>query len=304
MLYWRQGCCATPETLVAAHDLSYTARMNASAPIGVFDSGVGGLSVLHDIRAALPHEDLLYIADSGNVPYGSKSAQFIQARALLMSQFLIAQGVKAIVIACNTATAAAASLLRARLPLPIIGMEPAVKPAAAATRSGVVGVLATVGTLKSAQVAALLARFGQEVEVVLQPCPGLVERIEAGDLDGPVTRALVEQFTQPLLQRGVDTIVLGCTHYPFVRALIAEVAGPDVALIDTGAAVARQLRRVLAERTLLNAGTDPGRERFWSSGDLSVAQPVFRLLWGRAVVVERLTEAAAGSASLGQRELI
>jgi glutamate racemase len=263
---------------------------NASAPIGVFDSGVGGLSVLRDIRAALPHEDLLYIADSGNVPYGSKTPGFIQARSLSMTRFLIEQGAKAIVIACNTATAAAASVLRERFTLPIVAMEPAVKPAAAATRSGVVGVLATVGMLKSAQFAALLARFGQDIEVVMQPCPGLVEQIEAGDLDSPATRALVEGFTRPLLARGADTIVLGCTHYPFVRPLIADVAGPDVALIDTGAAVARQLRRVLAERDLLNPGGASGRERFWTSGDLDVAQRVFACLWDRSATVERLTE--------------
>lgn len=263
---------------------------NVSAPIGVFDSGVGGLSVLRDIRAALPNEDLLYIADSGNIPYGSKTPEFIQARSLRMTDFLIARGVKAIVIACNTATAAAASFLRARFTLPVVAMEPAVKPAAAATRSGVVGVLATVGTLKSAQVAALLERFGQEIEVVLQPCPGLVEQIEAGDLQGPATRALVERFTQPLIDQGADTIVLGCTHYPFVRPLIADVAGPDVALIDTGAAVARQLRRVLAQQGLLNPGTKPGREQFWTTGDLALSQRVFACLWGEPVVVEWLAE--------------
>lgn len=273
-----------------AGGFGYTHHMNASAPIGVFDSGVGGLSVLHDIRAALPAEDLFYIADSGNVPYGSKTPEFIQARGQFMTRFLIEQGTKAVVIACNTATAAAASFLRERFELPIVAMEPAVKPAAAATRSGVVGVLATVGTLKSARIAALLARFGQDVEVVLQPCPGLVEQIEAGDLDGPATRALVERFTRPLLARGADTIVLGCTHYPFVRPLIADVVGPDVALIDTGAAVARQLRRVLDEHALLNDQPRSGRERFWTSGDLAVAQPVFACLWGRAVEVERLPE--------------
>lgn len=268
----------------------YTPSMNASAPVGVFDSGVGGLSVLRDIRAALPYEDLVYIADSDNIPYGSKTPEFIQARSLRMTDFLIERDAKAIVIACNTATAAAASVLRARFALPVVAMEPAVKPAAAATRSGVVGVLATVGTLKSAQVAALLERFGQDIQVVLQPCPGLVERIEAGDLDGPATRALVERFTQPLIDQGADTIVLGCTHYPFVRPLIADVAGPDVALIDTGAAVARQLRRVLAERGLLNPGSEPGREQFWTTGDLDVARRVFACLWGAPVVVERLPE--------------
>src|SRR5688500_1303128 len=169
--------------------------MKTTAPIGVFDSGVGGLSVLHDIRAVLPNEDLIYVADSGHVPYGSKSQEYIQERSIALTQFLIEQGAKTIVVACNTATAAAATRLRSVFSLPIVAMEPAVKPAAAATRSGVIGVLATVGTIKSAQLAALLERFGRGIEVVTQPCPGLVEQVEAGDLDGPETRALVERFT-------------------------------------------------------------------------------------------------------------
>ncbi|HEX6288600.1 MAG TPA: glutamate racemase [Herpetosiphonaceae bacterium] len=264
--------------------------MNASAPIGVFDSGVGGLSVLHDIRAALPSEDLIYVADSGHVPYGSKSQHYIQQRSAILTRFLIEQGAKTIVIACNTATAAAATFLRSTFTLPIVAMEPAVKPAAAATRSGVIGVLATVGTIKSAQLAALLERFGQGIEVVTQPCPGLVEQVEAGDLDGPATRALVERYTAPLMARGVDTIVLGCTHYPFLRPLIADVVGADVALIDTGAAVARQLHRVLTAHDLLGSGTGRGGEQFWTSADPHDAPRVFSCLWGRDVGVQRLPE--------------
>lgn len=266
----------------------YTPRMNPNAPIGVFDSGVGGLSVLHDIRAVLPNEHLLYVADSGHVPYGAKSQNYIQTRSVLITHFLLNQGAQAIVIACNTATAAAASLLRTRFDVPIIGMEPAVKPAAAATRSGVVGVLATVGTLKSAQFAGLLARFGSGIEVVTQSCPGLPEQVEAGDLDGALTRDMVTRYTTPLIERGADTIVLGCTHYPFLRPLIADIVGPDVALIDTGAAVARQLQRVLEDRVLLTATTTPGHERFWTSGDLLVAQRVISVLWNCTANVEQL----------------
>lgn len=262
--------------------------MNTSAPIGVFDSGVGGLSVLHDIRAALPNEDLIYVADSGHVPYGSKSQEYIQQRSATLSRFLIEQGSKAIVVACNTATAAAATHLRSAFSLPIVAMEPAVKPAAAATRSGVIGVLATVGTIKSAQLAALLERFGRGIEVVTQPCPGLVEQVEAGDLDGPATRALVERFTAPLMQRGVDTIVLGCTHYPFLRPLIADIVGSDVALIDTGAAVARQLQRVMWSHKLLHQSDRPGGEQFWTSADAQDAPRVFSCLWGKPAAVRRL----------------
>ncbi|MBV9786832.1 MAG: glutamate racemase [Chloroflexi bacterium] len=264
--------------------------MNTTAPIGVFDSGVGGLSVLHDIRAVLPNEDLIYVADSGHVPYGSKSQEYIQERSIALTRFLIEQGAKTIVVACNTATAAAATRLRSVFSLPIVAMEPAVKPAAAATRSAVIGVLATVGTIKSAQLAALLERFGQGIEVVTQPCPGLVEQVEAGDLDGPETRTLVERFTAPLMQRSVDTIVLGCTHYPFLCPLIADVVGADVALIDTGAAVARQLQRVLSSHDLLNQSEQRGSEQFWTSGDLRDAPRVFSCLWGRSAEVRRLPE--------------
>lgn len=264
--------------------------MSNGAPVGVFDSGVGGLSVLRDIRAALPHEDLIYVADSGHVPYGSKTPEYIQRRSALLSRFLIERGAKTVVIACNTATAAAAALLRSQLDLPIVAMEPAVKPATASTRSGVVGVMATVGTLKSAQFAALLERFGHGVEVVTQGCPGLVEQIEAGDLGGAQTRALVEQYTAPLLAHGADTIVLGCTHYPFLRPLIADIVGPDVVLIDTGAAVARQLGRVLAQRNLLALRDTIGRVAFWTSGDLAEARMVMPMLFGEPVDVQPLPQ--------------
>lgn len=264
--------------------------MNGSAPIGVFDSGVGGLSVLRDIRAALPHEQLIYVADSGHVPYGNKTPEYIRDRSATLTRFLLEHGAKAIVIACNTATAAAAATLRATFAVPIVGMEPAVKPAAAATKNGVIGVLATVGTLQSARYAALLDRFGDGIEVVTQPCPGLADQIEAGDLDGPTTRAMIERFTAPLVARRADAIVLGCTHYPFVRPLIADIVGPDVALIDTGAAVARRLGHVLAERDLLNGAAAPGPAAFWTSGDAHVATRVMSILWQDAVIAQPLPQ--------------
>jgi glutamate racemase len=184
--------------------------MANSAPIGVFDSGVGGLSVLREIHAQLPNEALLYVADSGHVPYGEKSAEFIRERSQKIAEFLLAQGAKALVLACNTATVAAVADLRERYPqLPIVGMEPAVKPAASATRSGVVGVLATTGTLKSARFAALLDRFASDVRVVTQPCPGLVECVEAGDLDSLAVRQLLQGYVDPLLAAGCDTLILG-----------------------------------------------------------------------------------------------
>ena len=260
----------------------------SNAPVGVFDSGVGGLSVLGEIRALLPHESLLYVADSGHVPYGDKSAEFICARSLTIAEFLLGQGAKALVLACNTATAAAISELRSAYPqLPIIGMEPAVKPAAAATQTGVVGVLATTGTLKSAKFAALLDRFASDVRVITQPCPGLVEQIEAGALTAAATRELLWGWVQPLLAEGCDTLILGCTHYPFIKPLLRELLPANVSLIDTGAAVARQLRRVLAERELLASGPAQPAQ-FWSSAQPQALQQVLPVLWGAAAEVQAL----------------
>jgi glutamate racemase len=189
----------------------------------------------------MPNETLVYVGDSGHAPYGSHSETEIQAYSLGLSRFLLDHfHCRGLVIACNTATAAAADLLRATLPVPIVGMEPAVKPAVAVTRTGKVGILATVGTLSSARFAALLTRFdpNHSVEFITQPCPGLPEAVEEGRNDTPETRALVEKYVAPLLARGADTLVLGCTHYPVLRPLIAEIAGPSVTLIDTGKAVA------------------------------------------------------------------
>jgi glutamate racemase len=264
--------------------------MRPSGAIGVFDSGVGGLSVLRHIRQALPDERLIYVADSGHVPYGDKSPEYIGKRSLAIAEFLIEQGADAIVIACNTATAAAAGLLRGRFAIPIVGMEPAIKPAVAATRSGVVGVLATTGTLESARFAALLEKYAGSVKIMTQGCPGLVEQIERGDLDGHATRALVERYTVPLLAAGADTLILGCTHYPFVMPLIAEVAGPDVALVDTGAAVARQLQRRMQEELPARAAGGAAESVFFTSGDTGHASSVISSLCRQEVIAHRLPE--------------
>ena len=250
-----------------------------NAPIGVFDSGVGGLSVLREIRARLPHESLMYLADSGHVPYGEKSPEFIRERCRTIAGFLLERGAKALVVACNTATAAGIAELRLLYPdLPLVGMEPAVKPAALATRSGAVGVLATTGTLKSAKFAALLDRFASDVRVITQPCPGLVECIEAGELDSPNTRALLAGFVQPLIEQGCDTLILGCTHYPFVRPLLREMLPTSIALVDTGAAVARHLESVLTTHRCLADGLS--YSQFWSSGDPLRLSGVLPVLWG------------------------
>ncbi|MCX4218283.1 glutamate racemase [Pseudomonas sp. MCal1] len=259
------------------------------APIAVFDSGVGGVSVLAEIQHLLPNESLLYLGDCGHIPYGEKTPEFIRQRCSVMAGFFREQGAKALVIACNTATVAGVADLRRDFPeWPIVGMEPAVKPAAAATRSGVVGVLATTGTLQSAKFAALLDRFATDVRVITQPCPGLVELIESGDLNSPQLRALLKHYVDPLLANGCDTIILGCTHYPFLKPMLKSMIPENISLIDTGAAVARQLQRLLAERDLLAEG--PNRPvRFWTSADPASLRNTLVLLGQVAGEVEKFT---------------
>jgi glutamate racemase len=254
----------------------------SEAPVGVFDSGVGGLSVLGEISRLLPKESLLYVADCGHIPYGEKSPEFIRERCRRVADFFHQRQAKALVVACNTATVAAAAELRERYPAwPIVGMEPAVKPAAAATRSGVVGVLATTGTLQSAKFAALLDRFASNVSVVTQPCPGLVELIETGNLHSPQLRQLLAGYVEPLLAAGCDTLILGCTHYPFLRPLLAEMVPPEVILIDTGAAVARQLQRLLEQQHLLAEGP-PAEVQFWTSASPENFRNVLPQLWKKS----------------------
>ena len=259
-------------------------------PVGVFDSGVGGLSVLREIRKELPSEDLLYVADSAHAPYGDRSNAFIEQRSAEVARFLIDRHAKAIVVACNTATGVAVDTLRSRLTVPIIGMEPAVKPAASATRSGVVGVLATTQTLSSARFSRLLAQHGSDVEVVLQASPRLVDRVESGELSGGATRALVEEYVRPLLDRGADTIVLGCTHFPFLTELIQDIAGPAVTIIDPAVAVARELRRRLQAGNLLAEEMTPGSEEFWTSGPPDKVQQVISALLMRQVMVHGIAD--------------
>ncbi|WP_053147668.1 glutamate racemase [Pseudomonas sp. P97.38] len=257
----------------------------SEAPVGVMDSGVGGLSVLGEIRRLLPNESLLYVGDCGHIPYGEKSPEYIRQRCAVIADFLLDQGAKALVVACNTATVAAVADLRRDFPQwPIVGMEPAVKPAAAATRSGIVGVLATTGTLQSAKFAALLDRFAADVRVITQPCPGLVEMIEAGDLHSPALRQLLQHYVEPLLAAGCDTLILGCTHYPFLKPLLQEMIAPHISLIDTGAAVARQLQRLLADRALLAEGP-PSETQFWSSADPTHLGKILPMLWQSSGVV-------------------
>jgi glutamate racemase len=259
------------------------------APVGLFDSGVGGLSVLREIQTALPAESVFYVADSANAPWGDKPPEFVRDRALKISRFLIDHGVKAIVIGSNTGTAGSAEALRAALTVPVVGIEPGIKPAVAATKSRVVGAIVPAAVGGSDRLASLLDRFSSDVKVIVQPVPGLVEHIEQADLDGPEMRRMVGDYIRPMLDAGADVIVLGSTHYVFLKPLLAELAGPGVALIETGPAVARRLAVVLAENRLA-ARDAVGRERFWTSGDPATSKRVIGALLGRPVDVEKLPD--------------
>ncbi|AMO96777.1 glutamate racemase [Collimonas fungivorans] len=255
------------------------------APIGIFDSGIGGLSVLRHIHQDLPLEDLLYFADSAYAPYGDRSEAEISARSLAVTGFLLQQGTKALVVACNTATTAAIKAIRSAYPaLPVIGIEPGLKPAAAQSRSKIVGVLATKATLQSARLLALQQQIGAAsgVHFELQACVGLVDQIEKGELRSPQTALLLRRYIAPLIAQGADTLVLGCTHYPFVRPLIeeivAELASGPVTIIDTGAAVSRQLVKVLGENNLLHTAARAGKVSAFTTGSQSVLSATFASL--------------------------
>lgn len=260
----------------------------SSAPVGIFDSGVGGLSVLREIRAELPAESIDYIADSANAPWGDKSPEFVRERGLKLGGFLVEHGAKAIVIGSNTGTAGSAEALRSTLPVPVIGIEPGIKPAVAATKTGVVGAIVPRLVGGSDRLASLLGRFGTDVRVVTQPVPGLVELIETADLDSPELRRMVEGYVRPLVDQGADTLVLGSTHYVFLKPVLSDLFGPGLKLIETGAAIARQLGRVLAERGLSAPAGSPATERFWTTGDPARSRRVISKLLGREVEVSPL----------------
>ncbi|KJS15423.1 MAG: glutamate racemase [Peptococcaceae bacterium BRH_c4b] len=258
--------------------------MSARNPIAIFDSGVGGLSVAREIRRLLPYEDILYFADSAYCPYGTKPPEEILSRSATICRFLVGQGAKILVVACNTASVAGLDRLRDFFKIPIVGMEPAVKPAAAATRNGRIGVLATGVTLNGDRFGILLSKFASGIDVYTQPCPGLVELVEAGKMNGPEIEEMLNTYLLPLLDHGVDTVVLGCTHYPFLRQVIQEKAGPGINIIDTGEAVARQVHRVLRENNLLNDSVIPGKEIFFTSGDPELVGRIIARILGKGEI--------------------
>lgn len=241
--------------------------------IGIFDSGVGGLSVLREIKKILPDERYLYYSDNAHCPYGEKSRDYIIDRARYITELMLEKGADIIVVACNTATAAAIKTLREEFPVPFIGMEPAVKPAAALTHTGIVGVLATAGTLKAEKYQNTRCRYAEDVQVVEHVGEGFVELVESGNTTGRVAENIVGESLEPLLDAGADTIVLGCTHYPFLSETISKVAGmltPDrnITIIDPAPAVAKHLHKIMKEKAIIK--NDGFSIELYSSGDSSV----------------------------------
>jgi glutamate racemase len=257
-----------------------------TAPIGIFDSGVGGLSVLGAIKQLLPDEDIVYIADQDHVPYGTRSKDQVRNYAVGITRFLLGEGVKLIVVACNTASAAALFHLRSAFPqTPFVGMEPAVKPAAEGTQSGVVGVLATPATFQGELYTSVVERFANGVDIVQDTCPGLVTQIENGELDSSETRKILENGLHPMIEKGIDRVVMGCTHYSFVIPLIQEMVGPQVEVIDPAPAVARQTRLVLQSCGLSKSGAVPGEIQLMTTGNSEQLEHLLKKLMG---LVERV----------------
>lgn len=257
----------------------------SSKPIGIFDSGVGGLSVYQAIRKHLPNENIIYYADSAYAPYGRLTKPKLHQRCQHIAEFFLKHDVKAMVIACNTATAIMADWLRAEYDIPIIALEPAIKPAATLTRTGHIGVFATENTLNSARYQRLVAEFARDQSIHQVACHGFVEQVEKGELDSPETLKLVKQYLAPLLEHRVDTLVLGCTHYPFLARAIKKVAGAaPLTLLDTADAVSLQLTRVLAINSLFN-NQPHDQDHFFSSAPAEKAEPVFIKLLSKKVRV-------------------
>lgn len=263
---------------------------NASGVIGVFDSGVGGLSVLRHLRKELPKVDFIYCADSAYAPYGDKSRKLIQERSKYICEFLIDQGSELIVAACNTATAASINLLRKTFSIPIIGLEPGVKPGAKATKSGVVGILATVGTIESDHFKNLVKPLSRKVRFINQACPGLVEKVEMGSLDGDATKSLLSKYVEPLLKEGADTLVLGCSHYPFLRETLESLVPAGINIIDTGPAVAVHTRNVFASMKPIDNGEARGTTSFWTSGSPAALAQLLETLWGSTTPVKVISQ--------------
>jgi len=263
--------------------------ISSTSPIGVFDSGVGGLSVLRAIRAQMPEESIIYFGDQGHIPYGPRPMEQIRNFSEAITKFLLDQDAKIIVVACNTASAAALKYLRETFPeVAFVGMEPAVKPAAEHTQTGRVGVLATPATFQGALYASVVERFANGVELLQNTCPGLVQQIEQGNLNGDVARQILNAALSPMLEKNIDTVVLGCTHYPFVIPVIERIVGKNVRVIDPAPAVAKQVRRVLETKGLKNESNSQGEVKLYTSRDHEEMKSLLPILLGEMGVVKKV----------------
>lgn len=262
--------------------------MSDRPAIGIFDSGIGGLSVLRSLVEVLPDHSFLYVADQVHVPYGRRPLEEVQAFSFEITRWLLDQGCEAIIVACNTASAAALHELRIAFPdVPFVGMEPAVKPAAEQTQTGVVGVIATPATFQSQLYSSVVERFASGVTVLEDTCPGLVEEIEAGHLIGEKTRRILEKALNPMLDKGIDTVVLGCTHFPFVIPLIQQIVGSKVRVVDPAPAVARQAVRVIGETVDRSIGLK--RIDLFTTGDMSALKKIIPALFPFEININNLT---------------
>lgn len=267
-----------------------TERGKTEAPIGVFDSGAGGLTILSALRKELPHEHYIYFGDTANCPYGTRSDEEITALTSRACQFLLARGVKLIVIACNTASQAALATLRASFSVPFIGVVPAVKPAARATKKGRIGVAATNQAAKAIYLRQLIDEFAGGIEVFAVGCPELVTLVEQGEFDQPCAEAIVQEALAPILKENVDVIVLGCTHFPALRSLIEQITHHQVQVIDSGAAVARRTHAVLDTESLMrrtNQDTPSSTLQLWCSGDAHAFSAVASKILGYPVTARQ-----------------
>jgi glutamate racemase len=256
---------------------------NSTSPIGIFDSGVGGISVLRAIREQMPEEAVIYFGDQGHIPYGPRPMEQIRNFSEAITNFLLEHNAKIVVVACNTASAAALKYLRERFPsVQFVGMEPAIKPAAEHTQTGKVGVLATPATFQGALYASVVERFANGAELFQDTCPGLVQQIEQGNLNGEGTRRILEDALLPMLEKNIDTVVLGCTHYPFVIPLIQQIVGDSIRVIDPAPAVVKQIRRLLEERGMKYQSELKGDIKFYTSGNPDALKSLLPMLLGES----------------------
>ena len=260
--------------------------MNSSSPIGIFDSGVGGLSIWKEIVSLLPNEDTIYLADSKNAPYGEKSKQEIIQLCIKNTEFLLKKGCKIIVVACNTATTNAISYLRANYDVPFIGIEPAIKPAALQTKTGAIGILATKGTLSSKLFHETSKKFTQNITVVEQVGEGLVPLIESGQIESEEMKKLLHNYLQPMLTKNIDHLVLGCSHYPFLLTEILKIMGSNVTIIDSGEAVAKQTKAILSNNQLLNTIENNTKHQLYINADTATIKNILKNFTGNYTITQ------------------